>query len=236
MRTVVACLLPALLALSAAAAPVQQPHSQAELVPERTALAPGQVLTVGLRLRLEDGWHVYWKNPGDSGMPTSIAWTLPKGFTAGPMQWPAPRRIETGPLTSYGYEHEVMHLTQIRAPAGLAPGSRVPIRARADWLVCKEICIPASGDFSITLPVSSAPADLDPRLAAAFAAARYSSPRALAGWQTAAHRDGDKLLLRISPEAGGELPALRRLEFFPGREGVIANAVKQTFSARGRRL
>jgi thiol:disulfide interchange protein DsbD len=165
-------------------------------------------------------------------MPTSISWTLPRGFSAGPMQWPAPRRIETPPLTSYGYEKEVMHLTQIQVPPHLAGVSQVPVRARADWLVCKEICIPASADLSLTLPVSSAPAAIDPRSAAAFAAARYSSPRSVAGWQATAYRDGNRLLLRIAPDAG-EAPALRRLEFFPAHEGVIANAVKQTFSRRG---
>ncbi len=189
-------------------------------------------LTIGLHLRLEDGWHVYWKNPGDSGMPTSIAWTLPEGFAAGPMQWPAPRRIEVPPLTSYGYEDEVMHLTEIQVPAGLKPGTRVPVRARADWLVCKEICIPASADFTVTLPVSSVPVGPDPRWAAAFATARSAGPLPLEGWQATAYRDGDSLLLRISPEAR-DAPALRSLEFFPEREGVIANAVKQVFSRQG---
>lgn len=231
MRFKIASLLLAL-ALPAGAAPVQQPHSQAELVPERAAVTPGRPLTIGLHLRLEDGWHVYWKNPGDAGMPTSIAWTLPEGFSAGPMQWPAPRRIDVPPLTSYGYEGEVMHLTEIQVPAGLAPGTQVPIRARADWLVCKEICIPASADFSVALPVSSVAAGADPHWADAFATARNAGPLPLAGWQTTAYRAGNSLLLRISPEAGGA-PPLRRLEFFPGREGVIANAVKQTFSRQG---
>ena len=220
------------LALPAGAAPVQQPHSQAELVPERAAVTPGQALTIGLHLRLEDGWHVYWKNPGDAGMPTSMAWTLPEGFAAGPMQWPAPRRIDVPPLTSYGYEGEVMHLTEIQVPAGLAPGTQVPIRASADWLVCKEICIPASADFSLTLPVSSVPASTDPRWSDAFATARNAAPLPLAGWQATAYRDGNSLLLRISPE-DGDAPPLRSLEFFPEREGVIANAAKQAFSRQG---
>ena len=220
------------LALPAGAAPVQQPHSQAELVPERAAVTPGQALTIGLHLRLEDGWHVYWKNPGDAGMPTSIAWTLPAGFAAGPMQWPAPRRIDVPPLTSYGYESEVMHLTEIQVPAGLAPGTQVPIRASADWLVCKEICIPASAEFSLTLPVSSVPATTDPRWADAFAAARDAAPLPLAGWQATAYRDGTSLLLRISPE-DGDAPPLRSLQFFPEREGAIANAARQAFSRQG---
>jgi thiol:disulfide interchange protein len=231
MRIALASLL-LVLALPAGAAPVVQPHSQAELVPERAAAVPGQPLTVGLHLRLEDGWHVYWKNPGDAGMPTSIDWTLPEGFSAGPMQWPAPRRIDVPPLTSYGYEGEVMHLTEIQVPAGLAPGTQVPVRARADWLVCKEICIPASADFTLDLPVASEPVAPDPRWANTFAEARSAAPLPLAGWQAQAYRDGGQLVLRVSAEAG-DAPALRKLTFFPGREGVIANALEQTFSRHG---
>lgn len=231
MRIALASFLLAL-AVSAGAAPVVQPHSQAELVPERAAIVPGQALTVGLHLRLEDGWHVYWKNPGDAGMPTSIAWTLPEGFSAGPMQWPAPRRIDVPPLTSFGYEGEVMHLTEIQVPLGLAAGTQVPLRARADWLVCEEICIPASADFTLSLPVASGPVAPDARWANAFAAARSAAPLPLAGWQAQAHRDGEQLLLRIAPEAG-DAPALRSLAFFPDREGVIANAAGQAFSRQG---
>ena len=100
------------------AAPVQQPHSEAELIAEHVAVTPGQPVTVGLRLRMDDHWHVYWKNPGDAGMATGLAWTLPPGFQAAPMQWPAPRRIDVGPLTSYGYEGEVLHLVEIAVPFG----------------------------------------------------------------------------------------------------------------------
>jgi thiol:disulfide interchange protein DsbD len=231
MRTTIAAFALAL-ALPAGAAPVQQPHSQAELVPERAAVTPGQPLTVGLHLRLEDGWHVYWKNPGDAGMPTSIAWTLPQGFSAGPMAWPAPRRIDVPPLTSYGYEGEVMHLTEIQVPADAKPGAQVPIRAKADWLVCKEICIPASADFSLSLPVSPAPVDTDPARAEVFAKARSAAPMPLAGWQATAYREGDALLLQVVPDAAGA-PHLHGLEFFPTREGVVANAVKQQFSRLG---
>ena len=110
----------------------------------------------------------------------------------------------------------------------------MPIRARADWLVCKEICLPASADLSLTLPVSSDPAGSDPRWADAFAKARSAAPLPLAGWQATAHRDGDALLLTISPDSG-DAPPLRSLEFFPAREGVIANAAKQAFSRQGDR-
>ena len=215
--------------LPAGAASVQQPHSEAELIPERASIAPGEFLTVALRLRMEDHWHVYWKNPGDAGMPTSIAWTLPAGYAAGPIQWPAPKRIDTGPLTSYGYEREVALLTDIRIPDNAKPGTQVPIRAKADWLVCREICIPASADFELSMPVASQSGPQDPRWAPIFAASRSRIPAPLRNWQANAYREGNDFVIHVSPEPNGR--AIDRLEFFPNREGVIANAGEQKLTS-----
>jgi thiol:disulfide interchange protein DsbD len=100
----------------ALAEPVRTPRVEAELVPERTAWVPGQPTTVALRLKMKPGWHVYWQNPGDSGLPTTIDWKLPAGFTAGPIQWPAPHALPAGPLINYGYEGEVLHLIDLKVP------------------------------------------------------------------------------------------------------------------------
>src|SRR5664279_5701955 len=133
-----------------AAAPVKTQHVEAELVPERTAFVPGQTTTVALRLRMEDGWHTYWQNPGDSGLPTTLAWTLPAGVTAGPIQWPAPHALPVGPLVNYGYEGEVLHLVELKATPALAAGNAT-LKARADWLVCRETCIPDGADLTLVL-------------------------------------------------------------------------------------
>src|SRR5947208_16323071 len=85
-----------------AAAPVKTEHVEAELVSEKTAIAPGEPLTVALLLRMERGWHTYWQNPGDSGLPTKLDWNLPSGVSAGAIQWPAPRALPVGPLGNYG--------------------------------------------------------------------------------------------------------------------------------------
>jgi thiol:disulfide interchange protein DsbD len=222
--------LPLLLVLAspALALPVQQPHSEAELIAEHAAVAGGQTLAVALRLRMEPDWHVYWKNPGDSGMATSIAWLLPPGFTAGDMQWPAPSRIDTGPLTSYGYQGEVYHLVDIAVPAGVRPGRQVALRAKVDWLVCKEICLPASADLALELPVVATPQAAAPERAAVFAAARATLPVPAAGSDLAAYRDGDELIVRIPAQAG--TPPLREVAFFPAREGLIENSAKQVLT------
>jgi hypothetical protein len=90
-------------------------HVRASLVAEADAAQPGRSLLVGFRLEMEPGWHTYWRNPGDSGLPTKVRWELPEGFSAGELQWPRPIRFATGPLVSYGYEHEVLHPVRRRS-------------------------------------------------------------------------------------------------------------------------
>jgi len=165
---------PGSLALGASSARSQ--HTEVELVSELSAIAPGQPFTVALRMKMDPHWHTYWKNPGDSGLATTLAWTLPRDFTAGPIQWPAPQRIDAGGLVSYAYEGEAWLLVEITPPRTLRPGTRVPIKARADWLECEEICIPGGADLELTLPVASAPRP-DKTREADFTLARASLPQ-----------------------------------------------------------
>ncbi|HST02149.1 MAG TPA: protein-disulfide reductase DsbD domain-containing protein, partial [Usitatibacter sp.] len=92
---------------------VKTEHVEAQLVTEKAAAKPGSTFVVGLRLRMEPQWHTYWINPGDSGLPTKIKWTLPAGWKAGNIQWPYPQKLPVGPLMNYGYEDEVILLTDI---------------------------------------------------------------------------------------------------------------------------
>ena len=207
------------------AAPVQRPHIEAELIAEKNALIPGQTATIALRLKADKHWHTYWKNPGDSGLPTRITWTLPPGFEPGPIQWPAPQRLDVGPLTNFGYEGEVFLLTDIRVPATLAAGTTVPISARADWLVCEEICIPGDASFNLALPVSQQ-AHPDPAWADAIKRSRDGLPRPIEGWNLNAYlRGGDIVLQLRSTEA--RPPRLHNLVFFPDEDGWISNASPQ---------
>ena len=114
--------LSAAAAFSAIAAPVKTPHVEAELVAGDTALVPGTAMPVALRLKMEAGWHTYWRNPGDSGLPTTLAWTLPAGVDAGPIEWPAPQLLPVGPLANFGYEGEVLLLTQLKPAAHARAG------------------------------------------------------------------------------------------------------------------
>ena len=214
----------------AAAASVHTPHVEAELLAERTALVPGEPLTVALRLRMAPGWHVYWQNPGDSGVPTAIAWDLPAGITAGPIQWPAPRALPAGPLINYGYEGEVLHLVELAVPASLAAVGTQTLKARVDWLVCKEACIPESVELGLTLPAATS-ADANPASATAIAAARRALPQPLAGWQASAAGHGASITLRLAPPTGAGNPGT--LRFFPFAERQIEASAPQTLARAG---
>src|SRR5206468_8787492 len=104
------------------AEPVKAAHVEAELVSEVASIQPGQPFWVALRLKMEEHWHTYWQNPGDSGLASKITWNLPEGFSADPIKWPYPERIEAQPLVSFGYSGEVFLLVKIHPPASLPVG------------------------------------------------------------------------------------------------------------------
>ena len=203
---------------------VQTEHVEAELVAERTAAEPGKPLRVGLRLKMDEHWHTYWRNPGDTGLPTTIQWQLPAGFQAGDIEWPAPQRIDVGPFANYGYEGEVVLPVLLTGPAGLAPGTSIPIKARAEWLVCREQCIPGGADLELELK-SAAESGPDSRWAGLFAKAQSDLPRAAGDWQWSAYKTGGRFDLVWLPPAGSAAPS--RVQFFPHAEGVIEPAARQ---------
>ena len=216
-----------LAAFAAQAAPLRTPHVEAELVAERTAVQPGKALTVALRLKAIPGWHTYWRNPGDSGQPTSIQWKLPAGYAAGPIQWPAPEKLPIGPLANYGYEGEVLLLSDIQVSAGAkAPAT---LSAHARWLVCNpERCIPEEGRVSLALGAGRGG---DGPMANAIRYARETLPRQAGGdWKFAAQRAVGVVDLAITPPAGF---APKVLEFFPYEEGKVHHAGAQRLSREG---
>ncbi|MDE3038556.1 MAG: thioredoxin family protein [Pseudomonadota bacterium] len=128
------------------------------LVAEHTGVAAGQPFRVGILLEPPPGWHTYYKNPGDAGMATALAWTLPPGFSAGDIDWPEPEQMHEGSLTVYGYGGQVFLPVTIVPPASLDASATYPVKVKATWLACKNICIPESANLEIDLPVVAAPA------------------------------------------------------------------------------
>jgi thiol:disulfide interchange protein DsbD len=215
----------ALLALLAAAGtavaqPVRTERVEAELVAATDAVVPGQPLEVALRLKHDEHWHTYWRVPGDSGLPTKIEWQLPAGWTASDIRWPVPQRLPIGPLANYGYEGEVLLLVTLAPPASLKTGDRVALKARADWLVCKDVCIPEHADLQLALPAAAGAGPS--KHAARFAAARSRVPTAMALEQASATIDGGRIRLAFKPR-----DTIGSAEFFPLEEARLEAAAAQ---------
>ena len=207
------------------ASPVKTGHVTAELVSEQTALVPGATSVVALRLAIEPGWHTYWRNPGESGLPTTLAWRLPAGFAAGDIVWPAPRALSAGPLVNYGYEGTVLHMVPVTVPADAKAGTDATLAAHAEWLVCKETCIPEAADLTLTLPVANE-AQRDSRLERAFAQTRQSLPSPMpASWKVRAAASGSFITLQVD---GAGTEDAGRVYFFAEREGRIEPSSPQT--------
>ncbi len=125
---------------------------KAELLADVTAVQPGETFNVGVRLTMEEGWHVYWLNPGDSGLPTKVEWKVPAGFKVNALDYPAPVRFDQpGNVVGYGYHHSLMLVAKVTAPKDLQPGANIEIAASANWLVCKDICLPGKAAVSLVL-------------------------------------------------------------------------------------
>ncbi|QXZ08995.1 thioredoxin family protein [Comamonas sp. Y33R10-2] len=141
---------------SASAAVVQTPRVRAELVAQvPNGIAAGQTFWLGLKLAHEPDWHTYWKNAGDSGLPTELNWQLPAGLSAGAIDWPTPHALRVGPLVNYGYENTVLLPIPVKVGSDFkAPESgMVDVRLSANWLICRVECIPESGEFALQIPV-----------------------------------------------------------------------------------
>jgi thiol:disulfide interchange protein/DsbC/DsbD-like thiol-disulfide interchange protein len=209
---------------------VKTEHVEAELVTEKAGAEPGKPATVGLKLRMAEHWHTYWKNPGDSGLPTRIQWVLPEGWKSGEIQWPYPKPLPVGPLMNYGYEDEVVLLTELAPPASAKPGE-YPVKAKAEWLVCKDVCIPEKGELDLTVRVAAATPAPEPRWQAHIERARNMLPVAAPGWKFDSALQSGKLVVRMTPPAGTAVPA--GIAFFPDREQLIEPAAPQRLTREG---
>lgn len=220
--------LPAL-ALPGGTATVTTEQVRAELVAHAPqGVVPGQPLWLGLAIEHQPHWHTYWKNPGDSGLPTTLQWTLPDGFKAGEIEWPTPARLPIGPLMNYGYEGRLLLPVKVEVPAGYS-AQTLPVKLRADWLVCKDVCIPEGGDFALDIPVASAYA----ARAADFESAWAAKPRPLPEAKGTATVAVDGLSLVVDGLSAGW--AGKAIEFFPEAPGVLDNALPRPARWDGQR-
>jgi thiol:disulfide interchange protein DsbD len=211
----------------------QTENVRAELVAEVASVSPGASFWVALRLDIRDGWHTYWRNPGDSGEPTRIAWTLPAGVTASDIHWPFPRRIPYGPLVSYGYENRVLHLVRMQVDDRWAPGQALEATAEASWLVCQEICIPEAASFRLSLPAAPGPAETDLQAAADINRALARLP-ATPPWPASVEVGDHGLVLDVATDVDGA--NIGSASFFPYEWGYVEPAGAQELEVGDGRL
>jgi len=219
-------------ALPLAGNAISSDNVKARLVSELDSVAPGQTDWVALELDIREGWHTYWRNPGDSGEATRLTWQLPAGFTAGDIVWTTPHRFELPPLVNYGYAKHAVHLVPITAPKDLQPGAPVALKAKASWLVCSDVCIPESAELELHIPVSAQPGRVDPHDAALFAAARNQLPSVQPA-ATTARIQGDQLIITLGTAWGAALGQIKSLAFFPYDEGSIEYGAPQVLTRSG---
>ncbi|MGH9458293.1 MAG: protein-disulfide reductase DsbD domain-containing protein, partial [Thermoanaerobaculia bacterium] len=185
----------------------------ARLIADTVRVQPGTPFTAGVHLTIAPGWHVYWENPGDTALPVLVDWRLPLGATASPLRWPLPEKVEeSGGMTVFGYEDEVVLLTTVSPPERLA-GDTFRLEAKADWLVCAKLCIPGDALMRLALPVRDAAPSDDAATIRMFSASVPGSGAA-AGVrivQARAREEGEAWSFEVELDAGGR----RILDFYP---------------------
>jgi len=203
---------------------VQTPQLRAELLAHAPqGVQAGQPLWVGLQLTHQPEWHTYWRNPGDSGLPTQIELNLPAGIQAGDVQWPLPHQLKAGNLTNYGFENTVLLAVPLTVSKQFKPNAThtLEIQAHANWLVCRLECIPQEGDFALHIPVNSSFAPN----AAAFDAVLAEQPQSLPSVKATSRFEAQRLVLQVQG-----LPATlqgKTLRLFPDVAELVASATEQ---------
>jgi DsbC/DsbD-like thiol-disulfide interchange protein/cytochrome c biogenesis protein CcdA len=195
---------------------VSSPRATVSLVSDTDAVAPGAPFRIGLHFQLAPGWHTYWRNPGDAGVPAELELTLPPGAKADPIVWPTPQRLAEGQLTTYAYTGDL--LLPLTVTPGQAEGVTA-VQAHAQWLVCKDICVPEEGDFRLDLPAgTAAPSAQAPLFATHDRQVPQPSP-----WQAVVAGDGTLWV------KGPELTPASVVDawFIPDAPGVIRDSAAQ---------
>ncbi len=199
--------------------PEESDPSQAMLVADVQWIQPGQSFRVGVLFDIIADWHVYWRNPGDSGIEPLMEWVLPEGFTAGPLQWPHPQRFDDPPFATFGHEEEVLLFREIRVPHDLESGQTLEFTVDVEWQVCKEICIVQHEIVSLQLDVhdeSPAPARQEQ-----FARADERLPVTDPDWTFTVAETGGGYRLSVTPPDSLDVELVMRSEFFPKQTGFL---------------
>jgi thiol:disulfide interchange protein len=223
-------LAPLLLLLAPAIARAEANHIEARLLAETSTPAPGSRVTLAFAMKPEKNWHGYWRNPGDAGIETLVKWDAPKGLTFGPLQYPVPQTLLIVGLMNYVYETDYVHLVTLDVPKNLAPGTKLPISAKLDWLACSDVCVPETATLKLDLIVGDGAIAPDTR--AEFDRWRATMPRPLGG---PAHYQVVNGRFRLEVPFPADAKA-DKAYFFPITDGAIDYAAPQTVAREGDRM
>lgn len=202
-----------------------------DLVAEFENAVPGQPFQVALRIQMAPKWHVYWMNPGDSGLPPTLNLNLPEGWEKSELDFPFPDRYAVGPLMSYGYEDEVLYFFTLTPPADTPIGTTVNIGGEANWLVCRELCLPDGNEVSLSITFAEnagAPTEFAER----FAETRRMLPVKIDGLQATAELEGETIILRVVAPAGVTW-AEGEYYFFASTDDIVEHPDPQPVTIEG---
>lgn len=202
-------------------------HTQVELIADTDRIQPGTEFRAGVLFRMDPEWHVYWKNPGDSGMAPVFKWVLPEGISVGEVQLPTPKKIDLPPLSSYGYEGEVLLAMPFQVSSEFNPNAPVLLKVKVEWLACKVECIPGQAELELAVPF--------PVRADIFEKTKVRYPTQDNAFEIHAERFDQNIELTFFPQAG---PVLEQASFFPENAELVAHADVQSFTvlSQGYRL
>lgn len=200
-------------------------HTDVSLISEASRVTVGDSFWIALRMQLDEHWHVYWQNPGDSGTPPQIRWHLQDGWEAGPIQWPVPKRIDLPPLAAYGYEGEVLLLTKIQTTTELQLPIPTEIEADVRWLACRVDCVPGSATLRHVVNLSTEKTVFDPGIKEKFDRTRSNFPKITSPWQMQVKATDKYFELQFRGQE-----RVQQAQFFPDRSDAILHAAPQILS------
>ena len=206
-------------------------HIAAQLDSESDSPAPGGATTIAFAMTPEPGWHGYWENPGDAGLGMSVEWTLPRGVTVGPLRYPVPETLLISGLMNHVYEGPYAILANLKVAGDVAPGTRLPVVAKAQWLACTDkVCVPESGTLRLDLVAGNGA--VAPASRTRFDAWRMHLPRPLGSQARYTVKDGR---LRMAIPLPMEAEA-RDVHLFALTEGLIRYAADQRVTRKDNQM
>ncbi|MBN1542008.1 hypothetical protein JW992_07650 [candidate division KSB1 bacterium] len=208
-------------------------HVAVELIAPQQTIRAGESFTIGVFFKPDPGWHLYWMNPGDSGLAPRFDWSAPEGTQIGSPHYPAPSRIDTPPLTSYGYSDSVMVVFTVEPPETMRQ-STLKLGVQVDYLLCSDVCVPAEAELVLELIVADE-SQLSPDF---YRFEHWLSrlPQSQSDWRIRAVTRESHVQLVLEPPPGESLSSIAKLEFFPEQGGWMDHSARQFWQVSRDRL